>query len=267
LTASRVERGEALVSFLRQGRCRVLVGDDFDVGARGVPACLLQRLIKLAAGGGAGGDLTASRCGDDDSIRVCVLYDMASPSWLRQRPATSKLIGRHSGSPGRPMRCCLALKATRPDTDVGAVAVVDGDVGDRSTSHLRRVPSPAWPGIRPPYRRPHWVLASTGLVMVMVPGLAFFYGGLVSSRTVLVMLQQNMFPLGLVSILQVLAKPRVQRPSAIAIAAGGPGWAQPPRPRTLTRSTRLSVVELHLPCYVAATGAGDFIGSCAPWPR
>ena len=50
-----------------------------------------------------------------------------------------------------------------------------------------------------------WVLASTGLVMVMVPGLALFYGGLVSSRTVLVMLQQNMFPLGLVSILWVLA--------------------------------------------------------------
>jgi ammonium transporter, Amt family len=50
-----------------------------------------------------------------------------------------------------------------------------------------------------------WVLASTGLVMVMVPGLALFYGGLVSSRNVLVMLQQNIFPLGLVSVLWVLA--------------------------------------------------------------
>jgi ammonium transporter, Amt family len=50
-----------------------------------------------------------------------------------------------------------------------------------------------------------WVLVSTGLVMVMVPGLALFYGGLVSSRTVLVMLQQNIFPLGLVSVLWVLA--------------------------------------------------------------
>ena len=42
-----------------------------------------------------------------------------------------------------------------------------------------------------------WVLVSTALVMVMLPGLAFFYGGLVSSRNVLVMLQQNIFPLGL----------------------------------------------------------------------
>jgi ammonium transporter, Amt family len=50
-----------------------------------------------------------------------------------------------------------------------------------------------------------WVLVSTGLVMVMVPGLALFYGGLVSSRNVLVMLQQNVFPLGLVSVLWVLA--------------------------------------------------------------
>src|SRR5260370_8174225 len=49
------------------------------------------------------------------------------------------------------------------------------------------------------------VLVSAGLVMVMLPGLAFFYGGLVSSRNVLVMLQQNIFPLGLISILWVLA--------------------------------------------------------------
>ena len=50
-----------------------------------------------------------------------------------------------------------------------------------------------------------WVLVSTGLVMVMVPGLALFYGGLVTSRNVLVMLQQNIFPLGLISVLWVLA--------------------------------------------------------------
>jgi ammonium transporter len=50
-----------------------------------------------------------------------------------------------------------------------------------------------------------WVLVCAGLVMVMVPGLALFYGGQVSSRNVLVMLQQNIFPLGLVSVLWVLA--------------------------------------------------------------
>jgi ammonium transporter len=50
-----------------------------------------------------------------------------------------------------------------------------------------------------------WVLVSAGLVMVMLPGLALFYGGLVSHRTVLVMLQQNIFPLGLISVVWVLA--------------------------------------------------------------
>ena len=49
-----------------------------------------------------------------------------------------------------------------------------------------------------------WVLTSTGLVLFMVPGLALFYGGMVSSRNVLVMLQQNIFPLGLISLLWVL---------------------------------------------------------------
>jgi ammonium transporter, Amt family len=50
-----------------------------------------------------------------------------------------------------------------------------------------------------------WVLTSTALVMLMVPGLALFYGGQVSSRNVLVMLQQNIFPLGLIGVLWVLA--------------------------------------------------------------
>ena len=49
-----------------------------------------------------------------------------------------------------------------------------------------------------------WVLTSAGLVLLMVPGLALFYGGMVSSRNVLVMLQQNIFPLGLISLLWVM---------------------------------------------------------------
>jgi ammonium transporter, Amt family len=49
-----------------------------------------------------------------------------------------------------------------------------------------------------------WVLMSAGLVLFMVPGLALFYGGMVSSRNVLVMLQQNIFPLGLISLLWVV---------------------------------------------------------------
>ncbi|QXW00827.1 ammonium transporter [Rhodococcus globerulus] len=49
-----------------------------------------------------------------------------------------------------------------------------------------------------------WVLISAGLVLFMVPGLAFFYAGLVRGSNALVMLQQNLVPLGLVSITWVV---------------------------------------------------------------
>lgn len=46
-----------------------------------------------------------------------------------------------------------------------------------------------------------WVLVSTALVAFMTPGLAFFYGGMVRAKNVLGMLMQNVFAMGLISIL------------------------------------------------------------------
>jgi Amt family ammonium transporter len=46
-----------------------------------------------------------------------------------------------------------------------------------------------------------WVLISAALVAFMTPGLAFFYGGMVRSKNVLGMLMQNIFAMGLISIL------------------------------------------------------------------
>lgn len=46
-----------------------------------------------------------------------------------------------------------------------------------------------------------WVLVSTALVAFMTPGLAFFYGGMVRSKNVLGMLMQNIFSMGLISVL------------------------------------------------------------------
>ena len=48
-----------------------------------------------------------------------------------------------------------------------------------------------------------WVLVSTALVLFMTPGLAFFYGGMVRSKNVLGMLMQNIFAMGLITILWV----------------------------------------------------------------
>ncbi|MFG1777901.1 ammonium transporter [Micromonospora sp. NPDC049048] len=49
-----------------------------------------------------------------------------------------------------------------------------------------------------------WVLVCTGLVLFMTPGLAAFYGGMVRTRNVLAMLQQNIIALGVVSLTWVL---------------------------------------------------------------
>lgn len=48
-----------------------------------------------------------------------------------------------------------------------------------------------------------WVLTSAALVLFMTPGLAFFYGGMVRSKNVLGMLMQNVFSMGLISVLWV----------------------------------------------------------------
>jgi Amt family ammonium transporter len=46
-----------------------------------------------------------------------------------------------------------------------------------------------------------WVLASAALVMLMTPGLALFYGGMVRAKNVLAMLMQNFICLGIVGVL------------------------------------------------------------------
>ncbi|MGI8869747.1 MAG: ammonium transporter [Mycobacteriales bacterium] len=49
-----------------------------------------------------------------------------------------------------------------------------------------------------------WVLASAALVLLMTPGLAFFYGGMVRRKNVLGMLMQNFACIAIVSVVWVL---------------------------------------------------------------
>jgi len=49
-----------------------------------------------------------------------------------------------------------------------------------------------------------WVLASAALVLLMTPGLAFFYGGMVRSKSVLNMLMMNFIALAVVTVLWML---------------------------------------------------------------
>jgi Amt family ammonium transporter len=49
-----------------------------------------------------------------------------------------------------------------------------------------------------------WVLASAALVLLMTPGLAFFYGGMVRGKHVLTMLMQNFITIAIVSVVWVV---------------------------------------------------------------
>src|SRR5512142_2796823 len=74
--------------------------------------------------------------------------------------------------------------------------------------HRRNLLSSAWaPRRRSDWRTMHfdsgdtaWVLACTALVLLMTPGLAFFYAGMVRSRHVLGMLMQNFVCLAVVTV-------------------------------------------------------------------
>src|SRR6478672_1832227 len=49
-----------------------------------------------------------------------------------------------------------------------------------------------------------WMLASAALVLLMTPGLAFFYGGMVRAKGVLNMLMMSISAMGVVTVLWVL---------------------------------------------------------------
>jgi ammonium transporter, Amt family len=49
-----------------------------------------------------------------------------------------------------------------------------------------------------------WVLASASLVLLMTPGLALFYGGMVRAKSALNMMMMSFGAMGLISVLWVL---------------------------------------------------------------
>jgi Amt family ammonium transporter len=49
-----------------------------------------------------------------------------------------------------------------------------------------------------------WMLTATGLVLLMTPGLAFFYGGMVQSRNIISTMLQSFIAMGIVSVLWVI---------------------------------------------------------------
>src|SRR5918996_58047 len=49
-----------------------------------------------------------------------------------------------------------------------------------------------------------WMLTATGLVLLMTPGLSFFYGGMVRHKNVISTMLQSFMAMGVISILWVV---------------------------------------------------------------
>lgn len=70
-----------------------------------------------------------------------------------------------------------------------------------------------------------FMLVATALVMLMTPGLAFFYGGLVRSKNVLATIIQSFFCLGIISILWVVYGYSLAFGPDVGGFIGGLDWA------------------------------------------
>ncbi len=84
-----------------------------------------------------------------------------------------------------------------------------------------------------------WMLISTALVMLMTPGLAFFYGGLVRRKNVLSIMMQCLILVGVISIQWVLfgyslafGPDHGGLIGGLSWAGSAAGWASSPTPTT-----------------------------------
>lgn len=68
-----------------------------------------------------------------------------------------------------------------------------------------------------------WILVSTALVMLMTPGLALFYGGMVRAKSVINMMMMCFGALGVVSILWIIFGYSVAYGESIGGLLGNPG--------------------------------------------
>ena len=87
----------------------------------------------------------------------------------------------------------------------------DGTVNATSPLPERRRPTDPAPGRRPTQEvavvntgDTAWILTSAALVLLMTPGLALFYGGMVRAKSVLNMMMMSFGALALISVLWVL---------------------------------------------------------------
>ena len=66
-----------------------------------------------------------------------------------------------------------------------------------------------------------WILASSGLVLLMTPGLSFFYGGMVGKKNMISTMLQSFIALGVISIVWVVVGFSLSFGDSIGITING----------------------------------------------
>lgn len=98
-----------------------------------------------------------------------------------------------------------------------------------------------------------WMLTSTALVLLMIPGLAMFYGGLVRSKNVLGTIMHSYVAMGIISILWVIV--------GYSMCFGGNilgGWFGWNRDYFLLKGIDRNVMDAGIPEYVFSMFQGKF---------
>lgn len=98
-----------------------------------------------------------------------------------------------------------------------------------------------------------WMLTSTALVLLMIPGLAMFYGGLVRSKNVLGTIMHSFVAMGIISVLWVIIGYSMCFGSNVL--GGWIGWN---RNYVLLKGIDSSIMEAGIPEYVFSMFQGKF---------
>ena len=90
-----------------------------------------------------------------------------------------------------------------------------------------------------------WMLTASGLVLLMTPGLSFFYGGMVRAKNVISTMLQSFVALGVVSLLWIVVGFSLAFGDSLGGVVGNPltffmfdGVGQAPRSATLADDSR-----------------------------
>jgi ammonium transporter, Amt family len=98
-----------------------------------------------------------------------------------------------------------------------------------------------------------WMLTSTALVLLMIPGLAMFYGGLVRSKNVLGTIMHSFVAMGIISVLWVIAG--YSMCFGKNVLGGWCGWSND---YFFLKGIDSNIMDSHVPEYVFTMFQGKF---------